>query len=96
MNKQQAFAILNLDAAAKQQDIKKAYRQLSKQLHPDNQQTGNEFMYKQVQNAYDYLKAQDAEGVAGPTHSTSWQTAEEYRYTHSDLFGDVDKVLYKK
>ena len=48
------FKVLGLTSDATEDEIKKAYRTLAKKYHPDNQQTGNEAKFKEVQEAYEY------------------------------------------
>lgn len=92
MNTREAYAILNLEVGVTHVDIKKQYRKLSKQLHPDNQKTGNEPLYKQVQAAYEYLSPR---GMQTKSTSTTTQAKTQNRsyatstYKHSNIFGDV-------
>lgn len=47
---------LGLADGASLDEIKKAYRQLAKTYHPDNQTTGNEETFKKINEAYENLK----------------------------------------
>ncbi|AVH75770.1 DnaJ C-terminal domain-containing protein [Weissella koreensis] len=56
MNNTDLYETLGLDKNASQDDIKKAYRKLSKKYHPDiNKEPGAENTYKKVQDAYETL-----------------------------------------
>ncbi|QEA34379.1 DnaJ C-terminal domain-containing protein [Weissella soli] len=56
MNNTELYNTLGLDKNATQDEIKKAYRKLSKKYHPDlNHEPGAEDKYKEVQDAYETL-----------------------------------------
>ena len=56
MNNTEYYDRLGVDKNASQDDIKKAYRKLSKKYHPDlNQEPGAEEKYKEVQEAFETL-----------------------------------------
>jgi molecular chaperone DnaJ len=56
MNNEEFYQTLGVSKDASQDEIKKAYRKLSKQYHPDiNKEPGAEDKYKAVQEAYDTL-----------------------------------------
>lgn len=56
MNNTEYYDRLGVDKNASQDDIKKAYRKLSKKYHPDlNQEPGAEEKYKGVQEAFETL-----------------------------------------
>ncbi|MCM0582218.1 DnaJ domain-containing protein [Weissella diestrammenae] len=56
MNNTELYQTLGVDKNASQDEIKKAYRKLSKKYHPDiNKEPGAEDKYKEVQEAYETL-----------------------------------------
>ncbi len=72
MNNQEYYDRLGISRDASQDEIKKAYRRMSKKYHPDiNKEPGAEEKYKEIQEAYDTLgdeqkrAAYDQYGPAG-------------------------------
>jgi len=72
MSKRDYYEILNVDRKASKQEIKKAYRKLAKQYHPDrNKAPDAEEKFKEIQEAYEILSddqkrsAYDQYGHAG-------------------------------
>lgn len=72
MEKRDYYEILGIDKGASEKDIKKAYRKLAKQYHPDvNKQADAESKFREVQEAYEVLSdsskrsAYDQYGHAG-------------------------------
>lgn len=56
MNNTEFYERLGVDKSASQDEIKKAYRKLSKKYHPDiNDEEGAEAKYKEIQEAYETL-----------------------------------------
>lgn len=53
--KRDFYEILGVSKSASKDEIKSAYRKLAKKYHPDNKETGNEKLFKEVQEAYDVL-----------------------------------------
>ena len=74
MNNTEFYDRLGVSKDASQDEIKKAYRKMSKKYHPDiNKEPGAEEKYKEVQEAYETLgdeqkrAAYDQYGPAGAT-----------------------------
>jgi curved DNA-binding protein CbpA len=65
------FTILGIDNDADEQTIKKAYRQLSRKLHPDHNpgDAESERKYKEVQEAYALLTTHRAQFEGGVFHT---------------------------
>ena len=49
------YEILNITHDASEDEIKKAFRQQARKYHPDNKETGNEEIFKDVNQAYEIL-----------------------------------------
>lgn len=72
MAKRDYYEVLGISKSASKDEIKKSYRNLAKQFHPDrNKEAGAEDKFKEVQEAYDVLsdqskrEAYDRYGFAG-------------------------------
>jgi molecular chaperone DnaJ len=52
MNLKEAYSILELEQTATPEEAKKQFRKLSKKLHPDNQDSGDEAKFKKINEAY--------------------------------------------
>ena len=60
MNNTEFYERLGVDKNASQDEIKKAYRKLSKKYHPDiNKDPGAEDKYKEIQEAYETLSDEE-------------------------------------
>lgn len=55
MNKKDYYEILGVSKTASDEEIKRSFRKLAKEFHPDNKQTGNEEKFKEVGEAYAIL-----------------------------------------
>ncbi|CAO3622668.1 unnamed protein product [Mucor hiemalis] len=54
-HKRSPFEILNLSTSASSQDIKKRYKELAKNLHPDKKDTGDLAKFQELVKAYELL-----------------------------------------
>jgi len=52
-NDRKWWEVLNIRPDANNEEIKQAYRNKAREYHPDNKETGNEDLFRQVQNAYE-------------------------------------------
>ena len=52
MKKKEAYSTLEISETSTDEEAKKAFRQLSKKLHPDNKDTGDEAKFKKINEAY--------------------------------------------
>ncbi len=92
MEKRDYYEVLGVGKDSNLQEIKKAYKKLAKEYHPDhNKSSDAESKFKEVQEAYDVLgdeskrKAYDQYGHAG---TEGFSSASGGSYSYSD-FGDV-------
>ena len=86
MNKRDYYEVLGVAKGASQDEIKKAYRKLSKQYHPDiNKEADAEDKFKEISEAYEILsdeqkRAQyDQFGHAGPNQGFGGGGADGFR-----------------
>ena len=70
------YRILGVSRDASEEDIKKAYRRLAKQYHPDvNKEPGAEEKFKQIQNAYQQIMDMKKKGG-----NDFWQQSYQQNY----------------
>lgn len=55
MNIKEAYKILELEQTAPPEEAKKQFRKLSKKLHPDNKDSGDEAQFKKINEAYQII-----------------------------------------
>ena len=72
------YKILGVSRDAKTDDIRKAYRKLAKQYHPDiNKEAGAEEKYKEINEAYEVLKDTDKRQKYD-TLGMNWQQGQDF------------------
>ena len=72
------YKILGVSRDAKTDEIRKAYRKLAKQYHPDiNKEAGAEEKYKEINEAYEVLKDPDKRQKYD-TLGSNWQTGQDF------------------
>lgn len=82
------FTILGLTEDATQEQIKKAYRELSKQYHPDKNPQGEE-KFKEISEAYDLINSEEKVKLyknRGQAGDFIWDD-EHFRSMFADFFG---------
>ena len=102
------YKILGVSRDAKTDEIKKAYRKLAKQYHPDiNKEPGAEEKYKEINEAYEVLKDSDKRAKYD-TLGMNWQQGQDFtpppgwgssgNYQHVDFgggnFSDFFQTLF--
>lgn len=86
------YGILGVSRDAKPDDIRKAYRKLAKQYHPDiNKSSGAEAKYKEINEAYEVLKDPDKRAKYD-TLGMNWKQGQDFTpppgYQHVEFGGD--------
>lgn len=62
MRLSEAYNIIGLSQAATQEDVKKQYKKLAKEFHPDrNKEPGAEDKFKKINEAYEFIKSGKAD-----------------------------------
>ena len=87
------YAILGVSREAKPEDIRKAYRKLAKQYHPDvNKSPGSEGKYQEINEAYEVLKDK-AKRERYDTLGQNWQGGQDFTpptgWQHVDIGGST-------
>lgn len=57
MNLKEAYTTLEIPEGSSEAEAKKKFRELSKKLHPDNKETGDEAAFKKINEAYQRIQA---------------------------------------
>lgn len=63
MNRYQAQRVLNVGPDSSQAEIKSAYRKLALEVHPDKARAGRDEEFKEITEAYNFLKADTRDGT---------------------------------
>ena len=87
------YEILGVSRDAKPEDIRKAYRKLSKKYHPDiNHEAGAEEKYKEINEAYEVLKDPEKRQKYD-TLGMNWQQGQDFTpppgWQHVEFGGDM-------
>ena len=92
------YEALSVSKNASQDEIKKAYRKLVREVHPDRN-PGNEERFKEVQSAYDVLSDPEkrkqydtfgsSNGRGAPGGGFTWNTAEGFDFGNLGDLGDI-------
>lgn len=87
------YKILGVSRDAKPDEIRKAYRKLAKQYHPDvNKEAGAEDKYKEINEAYEVLKDPDKRKKYD-TLGMNWQNGQDFTppngWQHVDFGGNM-------
>ena len=87
MKYQDYYQILGVSRDADTAEIKKAYRKLARQYHPDkNEQAGSEDKFKQVNEAYEVLK-DDEKRRAYDRFGSDWKHGQQFESAGAGGFG---------
>ena len=87
------YEILEIERGASEEDIKKAYRKLARQYHPDNKETGDEEKFKVVNLANEVLSnpqkraAYDRYGMSGLRGAATGASQFDFG------FGDLSEIF---
>ena len=94
--KRDYYEVLGVQKGASQDEIKKAFRRLARQYHPDvNREDGAEGMFKEINEAYEVLSDPDKRamydrfGHAGPTGGPGYDP-----FGGADPFGSIFEAFF--
>jgi molecular chaperone DnaJ len=83
MNRQIALSTLGLDSSATEDDIKKQFRKLAKEKHPDR--GGDENEYKKISEAFEYLKNNSKEDENQSFRNSPFRRVNDF-FNGQDIF----------
>jgi len=100
MSKKDYYEILGVDRSSTQEDLKKAYRKLALQYHPDRNPDNQdaEAKFKEISNAYGVLSDEgkrDAYNRFGPDLKPAYNPIEEAFAGFGDIFGRMSSFKMK-
>ena len=89
------YKILDVSDSASQEDIKKSYRKLALELHPDHNPNdpASESKFKEITEAYGVLsdpnKKQEYDRFRSDYHSGRTTSSSRFRYSQEDIFSSM-------
>lgn len=79
MNLKEAYTTLEIPEGSSEAEAKKKFRELSKKLHPDNKDTGDEAKFKKINEAYQRIQAGEDDPRESYTQGTPWSNIRPQR-----------------
>lgn len=83
MKVKEAYSILELDETATPEEAKKQFRKMSKKLHPDNKESGDEAQFKKINEAYQVVSS----GKSTDREDLHWNQGAQYHHPMGNPFG---------
>ena len=94
MAKRDYYEVLGLSKGASAAEIKKAYRKLSKQYHPDiNKEEGAEEKFKEITEAYEVLSDEDIDRMVKEAEANA--EADAKRKEEADVRNEADQLSFQ-
>jgi len=98
-----AWATLGLECGASDEDVKKAYRRLAMQFHPDRAGTGSTAKFQEIQKAYDAITSGKASrtssGTYGKDHwyydhapDPAWKDSDRRKAFYEDIMREMHRA----
>src|SRR5689334_22286719 len=101
VSKRDYYDILGVEKEASEEDLKKAYRRLARQHHPDlhtgdHQKKAAEEKFKEINEAYEILSSQDKRKRYDTFgHAGAQQGADGFDFGRGGGFGDVFNDIFE-
>jgi len=91
------YEILGLSSDASDSDIKRAYKRLAREYHPDNKATGDESKFKEIGEAYatlsDSQKRASYNRLGHQNYTSGGANAYGGGFADGDIFDEVEKMF---
>ena len=85
------YEILGIQNDASEDEIKKAFRQQARKYHPDNKETGNEEIFKEVNQAYEILSDPEKRAIYDQYGMSGLRST--YNIDFDFGFGDLSDIF---